>query len=90
MGIAVTHSQIVAELAAIKRESFKNEAHERVELQLLSTRIQLRVVRGATSDRDARKKFRKFVAAYTKRWRARTVCAAEFTIGRCSNGPAPR
>ncbi len=103
MGIAVSRRQIAIELASIKRENFKNEAQyrrflreshftqgdvdERVELQLLSTRIQERVARGASGPRQAQAQFEKFVAAYTKRWRARTVCAAEFTIDRCSNGP---
>jgi hypothetical protein len=62
MGIAVTRRQVVTELAATKRANFKNEAdyhaflkqshftqadvNERVELQMLSTRIQERVARG--------------------------------------------
>jgi hypothetical protein len=106
MGIAVTRRQVATELASIKRESFKskaeyrrflNESHytrrdvdERVELQLMSARIQQRVARGARGFRQTQKKFEKFVDAYSKRWRARTVCVAEFAIDRCSNGPLSR
>jgi hypothetical protein len=53
-------------------------------------RIQERVARGTSGIRDAQEKFKKFVDAYSKRWRARTVCAVEFAIDRCSNGPLTR
>jgi parvulin-like peptidyl-prolyl isomerase len=104
MGIAVTRDQVAIELAAIKKANFKNEAQyrafleeahftrrdvdERVELQLLSARIQERIARGTTV-RDVQEKFKKFVDAYMKRWRARTVCATGFATERCSNGPRP-
>jgi hypothetical protein len=29
----------------------------------------------------------KFVAEFEQRWRARTVCAPEYLLARCSNGP---
>jgi parvulin-like peptidyl-prolyl isomerase len=103
MGIAVTRRQVTTELAGIKKANFKDKAdyhaflkqshftqadvNERVELQMLSTRIQERVARGVRGERQIQAKFKKFVDAYQKRWRARTVCAAEFVIDRCSNGP---
>ena len=105
MGIAVTRRQVAKELAAIKQDNFRNEAEyrrflreshftqgdvdERVELQLLSVRIQERVARGVAGVRQAQAKFKAFVDAYTERWRARTVCVAEFAIDRCSNGRSP-
>jgi hypothetical protein len=103
MGIAVTRQQVATELAAIKQANFKDGAdyraflkqsrftrqdvNERVELQLLTTRIQERVARGVTGVHQTQEKFKEFVDAYLERWRARTVCAAAFAVDRCSNGP---
>jgi parvulin-like peptidyl-prolyl isomerase len=105
MGIAVTRRQIATELAQIKKDNFKSEAQyrrflkqshftrrdvdERVELQLLSTRIQERVLRGVRGPRASQKALQEFVDAYMKRWRARTVCAPEYATERCLNGPLP-
>ncbi len=105
MGIAVTPRQVATELAQIKKNNFRNEAEYRhflkhshftqrdvnlrVELQLLSTQIEGRVARGVSGVHQIQKKLSEFVHAYKKRWRARTVCAAEFAIDRCSNGPSP-
>jgi hypothetical protein len=105
MGIDVTRRKISRELALLKKQAFKSEAEyhrflkeahytrrdvrERVELQLLSTAIQRQVVRGAGGEAATQKAFSDFVDAYSKRWRARTVCAPEYTIDRCSNGPPP-
>jgi len=101
MGIAVTPRQVLRELARIKQRSFENEAEyhrflrasrytqrdvdERIELQLLSTRIQARIFRGKSGIRQ----LEEFVAAYSERWRARTVCAPDYVTDRCSNGPPP-
>jgi hypothetical protein len=103
MGISVTPRQVATELAQIKKQNFKNEAayrrylreahftqrdvNERVELQLLATQIQEKVLRKAKgkSQSGARKVFEEFVAGYTNRWRARTVCALDYLLDRCSN-----
>jgi hypothetical protein len=106
MNIVVTRRQVWRELAFIKKENFKNgaeyrqflkEAHftrrdvfERVELQLLSTRIQIRVAAGARNPSDAEKAFTEFVSEYIERWRSRTVCAVGYVTDSCSNGPEPR
>jgi hypothetical protein len=98
MGLLVTNRQISRELREIKKQNFKSNAdyrrflkdshftvqdvRERVKLQMLSVLVQEKVGRNA-------KAFKQFVAAYSKRWRARTVCAPEFVIDRCSNGPVP-
>ncbi|HEU4679452.1 MAG TPA: SurA N-terminal domain-containing protein [Terrimicrobiaceae bacterium] len=103
MRISVTSRQVSRALALIKEESFRNrdeyrrflkryhytrrDINERVELQLLATRIEERVVAGA--GKHQLEAFEKFVEAYSKRWRARTVCAPEYVIDRCSNGPSP-
>jgi hypothetical protein len=108
-GIAVTRRQVSRELALIKRESFRSEAeyrqflrasrytrrdvNDRVELQLLSARLQVRLERQI--EREARNEFeeqralREFSVEFNERWRARTVCAPEYATDRCSNGPPP-
>lgn len=101
MRIAVTPKQIATELAQIKKQNFKTEAgykrflkkfhytrndvNELVKLQLLSSAIQQRVVKGIESGKARRRAFTRFVAEYTKRWRSRTVCAPGYIFGRCSN-----
>jgi hypothetical protein len=96
---------VSAELTAIKEESFKSaeqfraylrharltmrDVRERVELQLMSRFIQERIVHNADSKKGVGEAFSDFVSAYQERWRSRTVCAAEYVIDRCSNGPAP-
>ncbi len=106
MGIGVRQREVSRELERLKKQAFKNgaqyrrflkEAHytrkdvrERVEVQILSERIQERIVAGLTSQAAAQKAFTKFVAEYSSRWRARTVCAADYVSERCSNGPKPK
>ena len=103
MGIDVTPRQISRELALLRKQAFKSEAEyhrflkeshytrrdvrERVEEQLLSTAIQQRVVRGVRGEGARQKAFSEFVEAYEERWRARTVCAPEYIVSRCSNAP---
>jgi hypothetical protein len=106
MRIFVTNREVSTELTQIKEESFKTErqfrsylkrshltmrdVRYRVELQLLSTRIQERLARGVRSQKEAQEKFSAFLAAYTERWRSRTVCAPRYATEQCSNGPAPK
>lgn len=103
MGITVTPQKIDAGLAQIKKENFKSQKQfetfaktshfttkddlARVKLKLLSEAIQARIsqgIRGKTAQQEA---FTKFVSAYARRWRSRTVCAPQYAISRCSNGP---
>lgn len=106
-GIAVTPGEVKRELIRIKKESFKSAAEyreflkesrytrrdvsERVEIQLLSTRIQERLERQIdreTRTRSERQRaFTEFVAEFNEEWRARTVCAPQYATERCSNGP---
>jgi FKBP-type peptidyl-prolyl cis-trans isomerase (trigger factor) len=102
MEIVVTDKQIANELAQIKKENFKSgkefhaflkhshftlrDVRYRVELQILSTRIQERVAIGTWTQKEAQAVFSAFVDAYEERWRSRTVCAPQYAIKRCSNG----
>lgn len=102
MRIFVSKRQVSAELAQIKKDSFKTErqfraflkhAHltlldvrNRVRLQLLATKIQERVAGTVWDEENIPKVFKTFVAAYQKRWRARTICAPQYVIERCANG----
>lgn len=104
MNIVVTPGQVRRERERIKEQSFKSVAeyrgflremrytgrdvYERVELQLLSTWIQARIVDGTRSKSEEQEIFEQFVADYNERWRSRTVCAPAYVIERCSNGPA--
>jgi hypothetical protein len=105
--ITVSRGQVKSEIARVKQEGFRSaaefrqflrEAHytrrdvyERVEIQLLSTELQERLVRkiDARNVREEQQGFREFVDEFNERWRSRTVCAPEFAIERCSNGPVP-
>jgi hypothetical protein len=103
MGIGVRPREVARATEKLKRLAFKNgaqyrrflrEAHytrrdieERVEIQLLSERIQQRVIAGVGSRAGAQKALSKFVSEYAVRWKARTVCAPEYVVDRCSNAP---
>jgi hypothetical protein len=105
MGIVITPRQVARERARLIEQAFKSkaqyhrflvEAHftrrdvdERVEIQLISFAIQQRVQRRAGGANTESEVFRDFVEAYEKRWRARTVCAPEYLVDRCSNGSSP-
>jgi hypothetical protein len=103
-GISVGRREIKQEVKAIKRESFRSGAefraflreshytrrdvYGRVELQVLSTRVQARLKRqiGHVSRREEQRAFTKFVKEFEERWRSRTVCAPDYVTERCSNG----
>jgi len=101
MGITVTRDQVTRTLARLKKvfesaaeyREFLKEAHftrrdvnERIEVQMLAERIRGRVERKAGGKSGRNEVVRDFVAALEQRWRARTVCALEYAIDRCSNG----
>ncbi|HWA53875.1 MAG TPA: SurA N-terminal domain-containing protein [Solirubrobacterales bacterium] len=106
MGIGLRPPQVSRELATLKKQAFKNgaqyrrflkEAHftradvrDRVEVQMLSQRIEERIVLGIDSEAAAQKAFSRFVVEYEKRWRSRTVCAPGYVTELCSNGPEPK
>jgi len=101
MHIVVTHGQVVRERTRLKREGFESaaeyreflrEAHynrrdvyERVELQLLSTRIQRRIEKQIRTKSEEQQVFDEFLAEFNRKWRARTVCAPAYAIHRCAN-----
>jgi hypothetical protein len=101
-GIVVTPRQVARRRHQIIKESFrsrseyrrflrearytKHDVNERVELELLATRLQWRIVgRIRRNHSDEQRAYKEFVAEFNKRWRARTVCAPEYVIDRCSN-----
>jgi hypothetical protein len=107
-GLSVTHAQVSREVARARKESFKDGAefrrflresrytrrdvNERVEVQMLSTRLQERLSRRSATETSSKSEeqraFEEFVAEFQKRWRGRTVCAPDYVNDRCSNGPA--
>jgi hypothetical protein len=103
MGIGVRSREISRELASLKKKAFKNEAQyrrflkearftrrdvrERVKIQILSEKIQVRILFGL-SEAEGQRAFNRFVKEYVGRWRGRTVCAPGYVTVRCSNSPA--
>lgn len=103
MNIVVTLGQVRRELALIKEENFRSGAefrrflrrwrftrrdvYERVELQIISTRIQRRIEAKVRHRSEEQAVFDEFVKEFNERWRSRTVCAAGYVTDRCSNGP---
>jgi hypothetical protein len=107
-GISVTHGQVSREVAKVRKESFKDGAefrrflkearytrrdvNERVEIQMLSTRLQWhlsrRIRKETSSKSEEQHAFAKFIDEFEQSWRGRTVCAPDYAISRCSNGPA--
>jgi hypothetical protein len=108
-GIAVARGEIRREFEQTKSENFKTEAeyqkflrdsgfnqaeiYQRVELQLISTRIQdeVSVAEGGDdpSGMAAQRAFDAFLAEYREKWRQRTTCAPALASERCVNGPEP-
>jgi hypothetical protein len=104
MGIGVRPGGVTRELARLKKKAFKSEAQyrrflkeahftnrdvrERVKLQMLTEKIQVRIFSGL-SKAEGQRAFSRFVKEYEARWQARTVCALGFITERCSNGPMP-
>lgn len=102
--IAVTHEQVSHRVAQVKNEAFEDgaefrrflkESHytrrdvnERVEVEMLATRLQRRIAKGAHGKAEELRAFEEFIAEFEERWRGRTVCAPDYANDRCSNGPA--
>ncbi|HEU4735528.1 MAG TPA: SurA N-terminal domain-containing protein [Solirubrobacterales bacterium] len=105
MGIGVRSREVARVLARLKKEAFgsgaqyrhflrkfhytRRDINEAVEVQLLAEKIQERIVAGIGSETGQRRAVSKFVAEYEERWESRTVCAPDYLIDRCSNGPKP-
>ena len=107
-GLSVTHEQVSREVALVKKEGFRDGAeyrrflrearytrrdmNERVEVQMLSTRLQRalsrRFAKKTNSKSEEARAFEEFIAEFDERWRGRTVCAPDYANDRCSNGPA--
>ncbi len=105
MGLGFTPEEVSREVALLVEQAFdgpaeyrrfrketrftRRDVRERVEVQMLAAAIQRKIERGARNEAERAKAFREFIAAYTERWRSRTVCAADYLDERCSNGPPP-
>jgi hypothetical protein len=57
----------------------------RVELNLLSTRIQARVLAGERTQQAKEHALAHFVSEFTKRWRAQTYCAPAYQVSDCGH-----
>lgn len=70
----------------------RRDVNERVEIQMLSARLQWhlsrRIRKETNSKSEEQQAFSEFVDEFVERWRGRTVCALDYAIPRCSNGPA--
>jgi hypothetical protein len=103
MGIKVSAGEVSREVAKIRRQSFDSYAdyrrfltrfhfsphdvNEQVKVQIISARIQRRLSSKAESPGQEEQVVDEFVAAFHKRWRARTICATgHVVIDHCSNG----
>jgi hypothetical protein len=70
----------------------RRDVNERVEIQMLSARLQWhlsrRIRKETSSKSEEQRAFAEFVDEFVEKWRGRTVCAPDYAISRCSNGPA--
>ncbi|HEX3735519.1 MAG TPA: hypothetical protein VHU86_10270 [Solirubrobacterales bacterium] len=85
-GLAVTQREYQHFVHSAKLT--EEDLRERVKLQLLARLIEDRITRGIHGYAAQQEAFSKFVKDYSKRWKARTVCAPRYATGRCSNGPS--
>jgi len=60
--------------------------YERVEVLLISLRVQERIWKGVRSEAEKQKALSEFVREFDRRWRERTVCAPAYLTRVCSNG----
>ena len=102
MGLVATPAQVSAELEHLKETKFNSDAEyqdfldnahytgddvtERIEVQILSNRIQEKVAAEAPKKDPGQKSFTKFLTDFHHRWKFRTVCAPDLVVEQCSNG----
>jgi hypothetical protein len=101
LGIAVSAAQVRKEFDRVRREQFAKRGEFekflrdsgqtvadlllRVELNLLSARIQKQVVAGHHSASSKRRALAQFVKAFKDKWQAQTYCAAEYDVVDCGH-----
>lgn len=101
-GVTASEEDIDKELASIKKEQFsadgayekflkqsglsEDQVLDQVKLQVLSTKIQDKIS-GDAKPAEQQKLMADFTTDYQKRWTARTTCADDFMVVRCSNAP---
>ena len=103
MGIEVSPAEVSRDVAKIKKQNFHGNAdyrrflrrshlsphdvYERVKVQIISIRIEKRMLSKVEDPRQEEHVLHEFVAAFHKRWRARTICATGHIVtDHCSNG----
>jgi hypothetical protein len=104
-GVTVSQSEVQDQLQQIIKQQFngqskfdaflkqshfsRQDALDRVELQLLSNDIQQQVLGQGTGTAEQQAAAAKFQSAFMSKWRARTACEAGFVVYQCANGPQP-
>jgi hypothetical protein len=102
-GIGVTAREVRRHREKIKREFYENRReYERdlrescqrqadvdfkVKLDLLGTKIRHQVLKGVAGEKERMHVLDQFLSDFRAKWRARTVCAEDFLVSYCSNGP---
>jgi hypothetical protein len=102
MEIRASAREISRELMKLRKQNFRSYAeyrrflklfhlsvrdvNERVKVQILSSKIDRRLLSDVEPGQQEQV-IKEFVAAFNKRWRARTVCATGYIVAdQCSNG----
>jgi SurA N-terminal domain len=67
----------------------EEEARARLELQVISDRIQSEVLSAGGNAEELQELTQQFQSEFQEKWRARTTCADGFLTERCANGPPP-
>jgi hypothetical protein len=70
----------------------RRDVNGEVEIQMLSARLRWslsrRIHKETSSKSEEQRAFGEFVTDFQESWRSRTICAPDYAISRCSNGPA--
>ena len=100
-GVKVSKGEVTKALKKSKRQSFPNERayraylkrskqtdkdiRFRIRLNLLTNKLQDHVTAGTSTRAEAEDALNRFVAAFNRKWRARTACAAKYATSQCSH-----
>jgi hypothetical protein len=101
LGVTISAAQVRREFDRIRKEQFHKHGEfekflrdsgqtvadlmYRVELNLLSVKIQKRVVAGHRSAASKRHALSRFVKSFKVKWQAQTYCAAEYDVKDCGH-----
>lgn len=106
MGITAPAWEVARAVASIKHKNFKNHADyvaflkkshytrgdvfESVRIQILAESVEANVLSGIEGNKARHAAVVRFRSAFVKRWRPRNVCAPQFAVAICSDGPSQR